>query len=293
MRNQDAKVRLAQLADRQWGRVTWDQIRAIGIERATVNRWRKRGYLHRVLPGVYAVGHRAGDYVADLVGALLYAAPGAMLSHATAAHWLGLLDEKPRQIHITTPRRCRSQRRIVVHERRACDRVWHNDLPVTTLAQTLLDLAADAPLRTVRKALANADYRHTLNIAELDAALGPGRPGSSRLREALRDHQPILARTRSNLEVMFVELCEEARIPTPELNQRIAGWEVDALWREERIAVELDGYDNHRSRAQVKRDRRKEMALRAAGFTPVRYSEEQLTRYRAAVIEEITRLRAR
>jgi predicted transcriptional regulator of viral defense system len=292
MSAESAKVRVGRVAERQWGRITRAQLESLGITTSTVSMWIEQGYLHRVLPGVYAVGHRAGGYAADLSAALLYAGPGAMLSHATAAHWLGLIDDKPHKIHISTPHRRRSQPGITVHERRTTERVWHNQLPTTTLPQTLLDLSATAPLRTVRKALAKADYRGILNLPSLNAALGRGRPGSTQLRKALKDHHPGIARARSDLEVMFIELCEHARIPLPELNKRVAGWDVDALWREERIAVELDGYDNHRSPAQVKRDRRKEMDLRTAGYTPVRYSEEQLTGYRAAVIDEIRRMRA-
>src|SRR5205085_8540140 len=213
MGNQDRKVRLAHVASRQRGRVTWAQMQQLGVAKRTVALWIDQGYLHRRLPGVYAVGHPGGDYEADLAAALLYAGPGAMLCHATAAHWLGLLADHPRQIHVTTPRFCRSQPGITVHERRACVRMWHNRLPTTTVPQTLLDLAAHAPLRTIRKALANADYRGLLNIQELNAALGRGRPGSARLRQALQSHQPRLARANSDLEISFFELCEEAGFP--------------------------------------------------------------------------------
>ena len=61
--------------------------------------------------------------------------------------------------------------------------------------------------------------------------------------------------------------------------------------RRQRIAVELDGYGNHHTRAQLKRDRRKELALRNAGLTPVRYAEEQLER-RDEVIADLRRLGA-
>jgi very-short-patch-repair endonuclease len=53
------------------------------------------------------------------------------------------------------------------------------------------------------------------------------------------------------------------------------------------MAVELDGYGNHHTPAQLRRDRRKEMALRQAGLTPIRYSEDQLTKARAAVTSEL------
>ncbi len=53
---------------------------------------------------------------------------------------------------------------------------------------------------------------------------------------------------------------------------------VDAVWRAERIAVEIDGHQGHGSRARITRDRRRELHLRAAGFVVIRYSEEQLER---------------
>ncbi len=232
MTSQSSKVRLARVAGRQWGRVTWAQIKALGVPRTTVTAWLRQSHLHRRLPGVYALGHSSGETEAELAEALLYAGPGAMLSHATAAWWLGLLDEQPRTIQVSTPRLCRSQPGIRIHQRRGTDRVWHRGLPTTTLPQTLLDLAAQAPLRTVRRALAKADYNGILNVPAIQAQLGPGRPGSTRLRQALKAHEPRLARTKSQNEVLFLEICEAARLPVPETNVYIAGWEVDALWRE-------------------------------------------------------------
>ena len=61
------------------------------------------------------------------------------------------------------------------------------------------------------------------------------------------------------------------------------------LWRREQVVVELDGYGNHRSPAPMKRDRRKELALREAGFRPLRYSAEQLTHHGQAVLADVRR----
>lgn len=286
--DQNAKVRVGRRADLQRGRVSWVQLRALGVSKGTISTWAGQRYLILVLPGVYAVGHAAPSIEADLFAAVLYAGPGAMLSHATAAWWWGLIEEQPRVIHVSTPRRCRSQPGVVVHDRRACQRLWHRELPISALPQTFLDLASMAPLRIVRRALAAADYRGVLDVEAAGALLSRGRPGSARLRAALADHQPKLARTRSELELLFLELCEAAGLPLPEVNGRVAGWEVDALWRAERVAVELDGYHNHRSPAQIKRDRCKELALRAAGLTPLRYSAEQLTADTAAVLADLS-----
>ncbi len=42
------------------------------------------------------------------------------------------------------------------------------------------------------------------------------------------------------------------------------------------MVVEIDGHGGHASRAQMDRDRRRELRLRALGFTVVRYTETQL-----------------
>src|SRR5947209_4087461 len=135
MRRQNAKVRLGEIAGRQRGRVAWSQIKRLGVDDKVTVDWRRQGYIQQVLPRVYAVGHRASSYESDLAAALLYAGPGAALSHATAAHWLGLLDKQPRKIHVSTPRRCRSLAGVVVHGRRGQERVWHRGFPLTTLPQ--------------------------------------------------------------------------------------------------------------------------------------------------------------
>lgn len=290
MPNQNAKVRVGRLAGRQFGRVSFAQMLQRGVDKHTVCDWCDQGYLYRVLPGVYAVGHRAKTVEADLAAALLYAGPGAMLSHASAAWWVGLALSKPYMVDVSTPRRCRSIAGIRVHPRRPLERDWHRNLPVTEFPQILLDYASVAPITKVRLALARADFDGELNLEAIDGALQSGRPGSAKLRKALKRHQPMLARARSGLEIQLFELCESAGLLLPELNARVAGWDVDALWAEQRIAVELDGPDNHRSPAQLRRDRRKEFTLRATGLTVVRYSDDQMGHHPQEVIEELRQL---
>lgn len=282
--NQNAKVRLSAMAEKQFGRVGWWQM---GVAKSTVNAWVKNGYLHRRLTGVYAVGHSAPSVEAELAEALLYAGPGAMLSHATAAWWWGLIENPPSTINVSTPRRCRNERGVKIHQRRRCERAWHKRMPVTSVAHTLLDYAATASLNMVRKALANAEYQKLLDIGEVQALLGRGRPGSARLRMALRRHQPRLAHTRSPTEVVFFELCESFGLPLPEVNVRVAGWTVDFLWRDHGLAVEVDPYGNHHTPAQVDRDRRKDLALRSRGLAVHRYSRDQVEQAPADVAADI------
>ena len=55
-----------------------------------------------------------------------------------------------------------------------------------------------------------------MTLAEVEAVLGRGKPGSTALRAALDCHRPQLAHTRSRMEEMFVLLCErEIAYPPP------------------------------------------------------------------------------
>jgi hypothetical protein len=285
MRN--AKERVARVAGRQCGRISRAQLCLLGIDDRTIHDWLATGYLYRVLPRVYAVGYVANTIESDLMAAVLYAGPGAMLSHATAAWWVGLADARPYMIDVSTPRRCRSIPRIRVHQRRSIERQVHRGLPVTPFAQTMIDYASRAPLSKVRLALARADYEDSLNLRAIESELRSGRPGCRKLRTAMTRHQPALARAKSGLEIAFFGLCETAGLPLPELNTDVAGWEVDALFRPERVAVELDGPGNHASPAQIRRDRRKELALRAAGLAVLRYSDEQVEHDGRTVMAEV------
>ncbi len=281
---------MARRAARQFGRVSRRQLTELGVPDTTIDSWLTSGYLYRVLPHVYAVGHRAESIEADLAAAVLYAGPDAMLSHATAAWWVGLEHSRPYMIHVSTPRRCRSVPGVRVHDRRAVGRTQHNGLPVTEFTQTMVDYASGASLSRVRLALARADFDGQLNLPAIESALGRRHKGSAKLRQALRSHQPMLADARSQLEIELFEECESTGLPLPELNAEVAGWTVDLLWRQQQIAVELDGPRNHRSTAQTRRDRRKDFELRAHDLLVIRYSDEQVNHARRQILDELLRV---
>jgi Protein of unknown function (DUF559) len=118
---------------------------------------------------------------------------------------------------------------------------------------------------------------------------GNGRAGSTRLKKALKRHEPKLAHTRSRLERLIVPLCERAGIPVPEFNVYIEGILVDAVWRDRKLVVELDGRNNHSSWAQIQSDRTKELRLRAADYPVLRYGTLQLEEEPALVEADLLR----
>jgi predicted transcriptional regulator of viral defense system len=278
------------LAAEQHGVVSRKQLRDAGVGSATINRWTAAARLHRIHPGVLALGHPALSLDGRLIAALLYGGDGAVLSHTTAGWILSLISAEPTRVHVTTPGRRSSLPEVRVHHSRLVERARIRDLPVTTAARTLLDLAGQLTPRQLRRALAQADFHGHLDPAELESVLRKGRKGSRALRTALQRHLPELAETLSVLEERFLELCETGDVPLPEMNARVSRMRVDALWRERRLAVELDGGPAHSGIAAMKRDRQRELALRSYGFRVARYSWEQITGAPESVIADLRRL---
>jgi Protein of unknown function (DUF559)/Transcriptional regulator, AbiEi antitoxin len=280
---------VGRLAASQWGVVSRDQLARLGYGRSAIRRLADRGYLVRLYLAAFAVGHVPPTTEGRLVAALFHAGFGAALSHTTAAWWWGLIDARPTTIHIATPHRRAPARYLRLHRRRRVDRVFERRLPVTPVPRTLLDLAATVDFRTLRRALAEADHRKLLDPAAVHAELGHGRPGSKALREALALHLPELANANGELEVAFLFLVERAELPLPEPNAVVEGLKVDALWRERRLVVELDGHATHANPVANEEDRRRELILRRAGYCVLRYTWQQVAQQPAEVVEDLRR----
>ncbi len=213
-----------------------------------------------------------------------------MLSHATAAGWCQLWGAEPKRIHVSVAGERRPTREVAVHGRRPrLEGVTHRRLPVTPVAQTLLDLAAVASPDALRRALAEAEYCRLVDLDALGALAERGVPGSAALRAALARHRPELALTRSILEERFVALCESGNVPMPRVNAGTCGLTVDALWERERVVVELDGHAAHATVTAIERDRRRELRLRAAGYAVLRYTWHQITHQPRLVTADLRR----
>jgi very-short-patch-repair endonuclease len=83
-------------------------------------------------------------------------------------------------------------------------------------------------------------------------------------------------RTRSDLEALFLALVHHNGLPHPEVNVKIGRFEVDFLWRAQRLVVETDSWTYHRGSAAFYADGERDLELRAAGFTVLRFTDRQL-----------------
>jgi very-short-patch-repair endonuclease len=246
---------IARLAARQHGIVTTAQLLNAGVGRRTIARRVASGLLVPRHRGVYQLGPVASEFGAEMA-AVLACGDGAVLSHQSAAAIWGF-GRRDRVVHVTVPGHARRAREGVrVHRSLSLNAAVKHGLPLTTPARTLKDLKRTMPA---------GEYDRAAEQAQI---LGLVIPDHASLQEGF---------TRSEGERRLKRLCKAANLPVPRMNQRVAGYEVDAYWPAHRLVVEVDGWGYHATRAAFERDRRKDAALQAAGNRVVRVTWTRLT----------------
>jgi predicted transcriptional regulator of viral defense system len=278
--------RIARIAEAQHGLVTLGQLVDIGVSAGAARKWVERGRLNLVYPGVYAVGHALLNREGPLMAAVLACGPGAVISHVSAAELWGLIGSGSVDIDVTAPnRRGRTPADINAHRDGALhgtDRTHLRGIPCTTVARTLLDLAAVLSPWELRKAVAEAEVLGLLNIREVRALIRRcrGRRGVARLRLCVDELDPSTKRTRSELERIFLTLCKRAGLPRPEVNVPLeaAGLRLrpDFLWRDVRLIIETDSRKFHGTASAFELDRQREQRFFAAGWQVVRCTWRQV-----------------
>jgi very-short-patch-repair endonuclease len=264
-------------AARRHGVITTAQLAQAGVTKDAVASRLRRGWLRRLHRGVYLVGPLEGPLTRPMA-AVAACGEGALLSHDSAAALWGLRPAPAGPVHVTVNGRWAHRRDgIRVHEGaiHPADITTHHQVPVTSPARTLLDLAAQTTQRQLDRAVNEARVLRLVTDLSLNEQFSryPRHRGTAALREATRTEPQL---TRSEAERRLLELIRTAGLPPPETNVRIAGYEVDLLWREKRLVVEVDGYAFHSTRSSFERDRRKETALAAAGLRVARVTWQQL-----------------
>ncbi|MGH2985090.1 MAG: DUF559 domain-containing protein [Solirubrobacterales bacterium] len=293
MARPEALRRAAQLAGGRHGILTEEQLRGLGLSRGQIGRELANGRIHRLHRGVYVLGPLLSQRGRELA-AVLACSPDAVLSHRSAAiHWKLLpYPADPAPVDVTVAGRNPGQPRgIRVHRVAVPDRGEvriRDEIPVTCPARTILDLAGASSARDLEQAVAEAHALRLTNRSQLLAMIErrPRRRGVRLLRRLLdADHPP--ARTRSRAEKRLLGLIRSAGLPEPAVNAQVGRWEVDFLWREQRLVVEVDGYASHSSPWAFERDHTKTAELQAAGFAVHRISAKALNDDPSGAVELI------
>jgi very-short-patch-repair endonuclease len=288
---------LALLAAEQHGVVARRQLLALAISGAEVQGRLDAGRLHRVHRGVYAVGHRKLTLKGRWMAAVLACGPPvAVLSHRCALALWDLRQAPSGVIEVTVRGQAKpGPKGVLVRRSRVladADATEVDGIPVTSLAWTVVDYAAITDQRQVRLVLEALERRRIYIGRELDELLErtPNRKGGKTLRQAIADLTGPAPWHQSVLEEAFHELIRGSDIPDYEANVLVEGELVDALWRAERVIVELDGFAFHKSRAQFEADRRRDAKLQVAGYRILRVTQQRLQNEPEAVLAELRAL---
>jgi very-short-patch-repair endonuclease len=277
---------IAELALAQHGVVALWQLIAEGVSAGAVHRRVAVGRLHRIHDGVYAVGYPQLTRTGHFMAAVLACGRRSALSHRSAATHRELVHSSRELIDVISPRRPGRRRAgidahtsstLLVRDVEVVD-----GIPCTTVARTLLDLAAVVPRRVVERAFDEAAFREILDATAVEDVLARAghHRGAGVLRAVLDHHSPGTTRTRNDLEEAFLAICRNAGLPQPEVNAWIpiepSGYEADFLWRAQRFIAETDGGAAHATRHGFEHDRRRDQRLMLAGYRVVRFTYSQV-----------------
>lgn len=276
------------MGTRRHGVVTRAELLAAGVTPKQIRARVGRGTLLREYRGVYRVGHRARSTKATYLAAVLAVGNGAVLCGRAAAYLWGLMKGEPpspevigvteRQIEGLSTRRAR---RLDPRDTAVVD-----GIPVTTVARTLVDLAAELSAEALARACHEAGVRYRTTPRDVLTVLArrPRSRGAANLRRIVEGDIPV---TLSTLEARFLKLLESDGLPLPATNRMAGGRRVDCRWPRHRLTVELDGYRFHNSRHSWEQDRRREREARARGDDFRRYTYGDVLENQESMLAEL------
>jgi predicted transcriptional regulator of viral defense system len=281
---------LAALAREQHGVFSLDQLRALGLSARAVQHRVAGGRFHRIHQGVHSLVprellKREGLYMA----AVLACGPGAVLSHRSAAALHELRAWGYTKIEVTVPGRSRRKHEgVKVHcstTLTGADVTVVNNIPVTTVARTLFDMAEVVTDRQLERAFDQAEIAEVLDLKAINDQLerNSTRPGAKAVRKVLAEHYIGKTPTWSENEEALLAITRPLGIPDPDTNQFIIlpdggpAIRVDFVWREQRVVLEADSRKWHLTRQRFEIDRRRDQRLTMAGWKVIRTTWRQMT----------------
>lgn len=286
-------TQISALASGQYGVVGRWQLVRLGMTAHMIKGRIRRGTLHVIHRGVYAVGHRALTVESRWMAAVLAYGPTAVLSHRSAGQLWGLYPRREISPEVTAHGSKLGKGGIVVHRSSLpADEVgtmW--GIPVTSVARTMFDIAGMLDEREVERAwneMEVREYRTRLSVPDLIGRY-PGRPGAALLGRLARGD--AVGITRNELEEAFLALIDRFGLPRPRMNAHLAirnrFYEVDCLWEDRKVAIELDGGGAHGTKKAFQDDRERDRILTAEGYTPARITWRQITETPSEVASDL------
>ena len=281
---------IAALAERHHGVVSRAQLLRAGVSPKVIDGRLARGQLRSLHRGVFQVGPIRATRALEMAAHLACGASSVLSHRSAAVLWQLLPPLEPLQpVEILVRARERRRPGIVVRRTRSLrnDEVTKLDgIPITTAVRTIIDMAASVSGRELEQSLAQALARRLTSRAQVERRIigANGRRGTARLRALLHGEAAL---SRSEAEERLLRLIRKAQLPEPATNVHIAGFEVDFLWRDARLVVEVDGYAFHADVTAFEKDRQRDFALTSTGLRVVRVTWKQLVQEPEVVLARL------
>jgi very-short-patch-repair endonuclease len=296
---------IGQIASGQYGLITAEQLRSIGLSPESIRRRVRAGVLVRMLPGVFRVAAAPRSWQQRAMAASLWVGSNGAVAGASAAA-LHRLDAfgPPLVIEIATPRNLRSKIHSVKIHRTPFwtdeDRVIAASIGTTSVPRTLIDVAATATEERVEIALEDALRRRLADAPQIMSRLStlpPNQPGRAALLRLL-EQRGAVPPAESGLEVKVIRLLRDHGYPTP-IRQKVLDdrgrfvGRVDLVFPERRLILEVDGYRFHSGRRSWDRDRERRNALTALGWVVLHVTSTMLGPQRSEFLRDLERAYSR
>lgn len=298
-------ARLHPLAARQHGVFARAQAIDVGATRNLVRSRVDQGRWEVVAPGVLAVPGHAPTFRRSLWVAVLNGGPGSAVSHEPAG-LVHQVEGVPRTGPVVTVPRPRSHPWPGARWHRLEDHVdgdveLLDGLPVTSLVRTVVDLAAVVGQQRLDHIVEGLVVDGRTTVAAIGDRLQRirrrGKPGVTRLATTLDRLGPGDDLPRSELERLLDVVIDLAGIsrpvhehPLPSV-RGLVGF-ADRYFPQAMLVVEADGRRWHSRRAQMARDRERDIAFARHGIHVIRLTWEHLTNDPAQAADDLAVIHA-
>jgi very-short-patch-repair endonuclease len=244
----------------------------------------------RLLPDVYLHEDSEQDHLIWCKAAALILPEGGVISGRSAAFLYGadvLPFDPPVEVSVPIARRISRHPKLVITRTRfdRGDIRTFGSIPVTTPVRTAFDLAR----RERTEAVVGLDALLRRSATHLDQVRAhlktkPGWPGVKNAITALALANPL---AESPMETRLRLILVDAGLPCPAVQHRVGRYRLDLAYPKLKVAIEYDG-DHHRDRVTFRRDVARLNALRAAGWTVLRFTADDVLRNPTRIIAQVT-----
>ena len=275
-------LRAARLAALQHGQITTRQLADCGLGKDAVMRRVRKGWLHPVHRGVYAVGYRPDTLHAQFTGAVLAGGEDASLSHWASCALAALVRWDDRWIDVTVRGSAgRTRPGIRFHRARSLDPrdvTRRYGIPCTTPARAILEISPQLSDRRLKRVVRQAQAERLASVEQFAGVLrrANGHRGVKRITAIIATGA---APTASGHEDDVLDLLLRSGLEHPVVNGSLVvrgvPYRPDLRWPAQRLTLEIDSSPWHDGPVAEHLDAERQAELEAAGERVLRTTREQ------------------